>query len=124
MTVHPICQSVFEKAFPASADAEVVRAVTEGVLLADDLIAHTPFLATPVGKNLRGLMRRAGVMYRFHDLCELGDLPFQTSMVRMEKGSWHCLEIAAVSRSPSPTTMVRRIGITHCAPPMRGSMSR
>jgi hypothetical protein len=37
MTVHPICQSVFEKAFPASADAEVVRAVTEGVLLADDL---------------------------------------------------------------------------------------
>lgn len=66
MTVHPICQSVFEKAFPASADAEVVRAVTEGVLLADDLIAHTPFLATPVGKNLRGLMRRAGVMYRFH----------------------------------------------------------
>jgi hypothetical protein len=94
------------------------------VILADDLIAHTPFLATPVGKNLRGLMRRAGVMYRFHDLCELGDLPFQTSMVRMEKGSWHCLEIAAVSRSPSPTTMVRRIGITHCAPPMRGSMSR
>ena len=97
MTVHPICQSVFEKAFPASADAEVVRAVTEGVLLADDLIAHTPFLATPVGKNLRGLMRRAGVMYRFHDLCELGDLPFQTSMVRMEEGSWHCLEIAADS---------------------------
>ncbi len=46
MTVHPICQSVFEKAFPASADAEVVRAVTEGVLLADDLIAHTPFLGT------------------------------------------------------------------------------
>ena len=38
MTVHPICQSVFEKAFPASADAEVVRAVTEGVLLADDLL--------------------------------------------------------------------------------------
>lgn len=49
MTVHPICQSVFEKAFPASADAEVVRAVTEGVLLADDLIHNDVLWTTKSG---------------------------------------------------------------------------
>lgn len=97
MTVNPACQASLDAAFPPNSDKEVVRAVSEGILLADDLIAGTLFLKTPIGRNYRGLLRRAGVMYRIHNLCELGDLPFQSNMVRMERGSWHCLEISSMA---------------------------
>jgi hypothetical protein len=97
VTVNPTCQEALDAAFPPMADAEIVRAVSEGILLADDLITGTLFLKNPIGRNIRGLLRRAGVMYRIHDLCELGDLPFRSAMVKMERGSWHCLEISSGS---------------------------
>jgi hypothetical protein len=81
------------RAFPPSCDAEIIRAVSEGVFLADDLIAHTPLLKTVVGRDLRGHIRRAGVMFRVQGLCERGDLPFKAEMVRMPFGNWHWLEI-------------------------------
>lgn len=81
------------QAFPATTDAEVERAVTEGILLADDLVSSTPILKTLIGRDLRGHIRRAGVMFRIHDLCQRGDLPFETSIGKMPYGNWHHLEI-------------------------------
>jgi len=80
-------------AFPASTDAETIRAISEGIFLADDLIAHTPLLKTVVGSDLRGHIRRAGIMFRFHGLCQRGDLPYEAEMVKMPYGNWHWLEI-------------------------------
>jgi hypothetical protein len=80
-------------AFPASTDAETIRAISEGIFLADDLIAHTPLLKTVVGSDLKGHIRRAGVIFRFHGLCQRGDLPYEAEMVKMPYGNWHWLEI-------------------------------
>lgn len=55
------------QAFPSTTDAEMVRAVTEGVLLADDLVSNTPILKTLIGRDLRGHIRRAGVWKVFSD---------------------------------------------------------
>lgn len=80
-------------AFPADCDAEVERAITEGVMLADDLIKNTPILKTLIGRDLRGHLRRAGVMFRVHNLSETGLLPFETTISKMPYGNWHWLEI-------------------------------
>ena len=80
-------------ACPTSTDAETIRAISEGLGLADDLIAHTPLLKTVVGSDLRGHIRRAEVMFRFQGLCQRGDLPYQAEMVKMPYGNWHWLEI-------------------------------
>jgi hypothetical protein len=80
-------------AFPASADPMTIRAVRDGVLLADDLIKSTPLLNTLIGHDYRGLIRRAGVMFSFHETCKRGDLPFKTSIRQMHRGHWHLLEI-------------------------------
>jgi hypothetical protein len=80
-------------AFPETADAMTVRAVGEGVRLADDLIRNTPLLSTAIGRDYRGLIRRAGVMFSFNEACVRGDLPFQSSFRQMHRGHWHLLEI-------------------------------
>lgn len=80
-------------AFPAETDANVIRALTEGILLADGLMDSEPFLRNVVGRDLRGHLRRAGILYRLHDLCRLGDLPFEAVMGKMPRGSWHWLEL-------------------------------
>lgn len=86
-------QQRLEAAFPASTDTGIVRAVGEGILLADDLIANTPLLKTLIGKDLKGHIRRAGVMFRIHGMCATGDLPFSADMIKMPYGNWHFLEI-------------------------------
>jgi hypothetical protein len=82
-----------ETAFPSSADAETFRGISEGVLLADDLMNNTPLLKTLVGKDLKGHIRRAGVMFRIHGMSISGDLPYSADMVKMPYGNWHFLEI-------------------------------
>ena len=82
-------------AFPAHADAELIRGFREGILLADGLLDSEPFLQNMIGRDLRGHLRRAGILYRIHDLCRLGDLPFEAAIGRMPRGSWHWLEIRA-----------------------------
>jgi hypothetical protein len=74
-------------------DTETIRGVTEGVLLADDLVRSTPMLKHLGGMDLRGHLRRAGIMFRLDDLCKRGILPFSTSIVAMPHGPWHWLEI-------------------------------
>lgn len=80
-------------AFPPKTDAELIRGFSEGILLADDLIDSEPFLQTMIGRDLRGFLRRAGILYRLHELCRVGDLPFEATMGRMPRGNWHWLEI-------------------------------
>jgi len=91
----PAIQLRMRSAFPAPTDAMVVRAVREGILLSDDLIRNTPLLSTLIGQDYRGLIRRAGVMFSFHEACNRGDLPFKTTIRQMHRGHWHLLDIAS-----------------------------
>jgi hypothetical protein len=101
-------QKRLEAAFQPAADGETIRGVSEGILLADDVIENTPILRHAGGRDLRGHIRRAGIIFRFHDLCERGDLPFSAEIVPMPHGSWHWLEIrsdkfkAHICRSDGP----------------------
>lgn len=70
-----------------------IRGVREGVVLADDLAKSAPFLIAPVGKDLTGHLRRAGVLFRLHELCVSGDLPFKSTMPKMVRANWHQLEL-------------------------------
>lgn len=91
----PVIQERMRVAFPSSSDQMTVRAIREGVLLGDDLITNTPLLNNLIGRDYRGLIRRAGVMFSFHETCKRGDLPFQTTIRRMHRGHWHLLEITS-----------------------------
>jgi hypothetical protein len=62
-------------------------------MLADDLVKNTPMLRHLGGYDLRGHLRRVGIMFRVHDLCQRGDLPFATEIAQMPHGPWHWLEI-------------------------------
>lgn len=84
---------ILDGAFPQGSYGNTIRALREGVALGDEVVKSVPFLDTPVGKDFRGLIRRAGVMFRFHQLCEAGDLPFTAEFSPMPIGSWHWLEI-------------------------------
>ncbi len=86
-------QKLLEEAFPVSKDVGVYRAISEGVLLADGLISDTPLLNTVVGKDMRGLIRRAGIMWRLHDLSRSGDVEYEAVMAPMLRGRWHCVEL-------------------------------
>jgi hypothetical protein len=101
-------QKRLEAAFRPAADGETIRGVSEGILLADDVIENTPILRDAGGRDLRGHIRRAGIIFRLHDLCDRGDLPFSAEIVPMPHGSWHWLEIrsdsfkAHICRSDGP----------------------
>lgn len=80
-------------AFPAATDTDVIRAFQEGILLADGALESEPFLQNAVGRDLRGHLRRAGILFRLHEMCRLGDLPFEGAIKQMPRGNWHWLEI-------------------------------
>jgi hypothetical protein len=82
-------------AISPTTDPMVILGVQEGIRLADDLIESTILLNNLIGKDLRGHLRRAGVMFRIRDLCNRGDLPFHADTTRMPIGGWHWLEIRA-----------------------------
>ena len=101
-------QRLLEIAFPPSTDLAVVRGVAEGISLADDLIENNRLLRNAGGNDLRGHIRRVGIMFRVRDLCSRGDLPFTAEIVQMPHGPWHWLEIrsgnflAHVCRTSAP----------------------
>ena len=86
-------QHLLDEAFPSETDANVIRGVTEGIFLADGTLESTGFLKSLVGQDLRGHLRRAGILYRLHQMANDGDLPFATTMTQMPRGSWHWVEI-------------------------------
>lgn len=96
------------KAFPPSTDATVIRAVSEAVILADDVRRNTPWLSTRVGDDMIGFLRRAAAMWRLHEFCKTGELPFKADEVPNKNGSSHLLRVrsgafeAHVVRTDSP----------------------
>ena len=86
-------QTRLRDAFPENTDVLTARAVREGLVLADDLMNSNEVLNNLIGRDLRGHVRRAGVMMKLHDFCTNGDLPFSATYARMPIGSWHFLEI-------------------------------
>ncbi|GBE43307.1 hypothetical protein BMS3Bbin10_01383 [bacterium BMS3Bbin10] len=80
-------------AFPEGTYSKTIQGIREGIAAGDDITQGIPSLANPVGKDIRGLIRRAAVMNRLHELCEAGDLPFVAEFLPMPIGGWHWLEI-------------------------------
>jgi hypothetical protein len=91
--VVPEFQAALILAFPETTWGAIVRGLREGIALADDVVKNTPMLNTPVGRDLRGHLRRVGVLYRFQHLCRVGDLPFKAQVSEMPIGIWHWLDI-------------------------------
>lgn len=86
-------QQRLESAFSLATYANTLRALREGVAAGDDVIKGTPMFSTEVGDNYRGLIRRAGILNRFAEMCEAGDLPFKCALMPMPRGTWHWLDI-------------------------------
>jgi hypothetical protein len=90
-----VLQELLDEAFPASTDAQVIRSVQEGILLADAVISSEGWLRGLMGHDVRGYLRRAGILSRLHDACKAGDLPFPSSMERMPRGPFHWVELSS-----------------------------
>jgi hypothetical protein len=82
-----------QRAYPFETYANTLRALREGIAVADDTIKGIPMLASEVGEDYRGLMRRAGILHRFAEMCQSGDLPFRCALTPMPRGTWHWLDI-------------------------------
>lgn len=81
--------------FPENTDQSVLRAISQGVALADDVRRNTPWLTNLVGTDARGHLRRAAVMWSFQQACSSGELPFDAVEVPNSNGSAHLLEICS-----------------------------
>lgn len=79
--------------FPETTDQGVLRAISQGIALADDVRRNTPWLTNLVGTDARGHLRRAAVMWSFQQACSSGELPFDADEVSNTNGSSHLLEI-------------------------------
>src|ERR1019366_7175253 len=95
MPIIPEVQDRLRAAFPATTDAMVFRAVQEGSYHADHLFDGEPFLNNPIGRDLRGHVRRIGIAHQLNLYCGRGDLPWKADMKPMPQGRWHWLEIGA-----------------------------
>ncbi len=82
-------------AFPPSADTLLVRAINEGLGIADDTISGLPFLQNKAGMDARGFVRRAGVLSMIHEYAMRGDLPFDAEFEKQPFGNWHWLNMSA-----------------------------
>lgn len=80
-------------AYPEQTWPTLTRGVREGVRIADDVRRSTPFLSTRIGGDLRGLLRRAAIMWRLQMLCRSSELPFKADEVLNSNGSSHLLSV-------------------------------
>ena len=80
-------------AYPESTWQTLTRGTREAVKIADGVRRSTPFLTTLVGGDLRGLMRRACLMWRVQALCKSKELPFQAEEIANTNGTSHLLTI-------------------------------
>lgn len=80
-----------ETAFPTNLGKSVISTVSSGIKLADDLATKIPLLGTPVGRDLRGHIRRSGVMYALRQATLNGSLPFSAEFEVQTRGHWHWL---------------------------------
>lgn len=80
-------------AYPEPTWPLLIRGVREGIGIADGVRRSTPFLSTRVGRDQRGLNRRAAIMWRLQMLCSSGELPFTAEEILNTKGNSHLLSI-------------------------------
>jgi hypothetical protein len=80
-------------AYPEASWPTIARGIREGVKIADQVRRSTPFLMTKVGGDLKGMLRRAAVMWRFQALCKSGELPFKAVEVKIDNAPVHLLSI-------------------------------
>jgi hypothetical protein len=80
-------------AYPEATWPLLIRAVREGIRIGDELRRSTPFLSTLVGRDQRGLMRRAAIMWRIQMLCASGELPFRADEILNTNETSHLLSI-------------------------------
>lgn len=90
-------QEQLDDAFPAATDAAMVRVVSQAIILAGDAMDSEPFLASLIGGDIRGHIRRAAVLFSVHESCRAGDLPFASEMARMPLGGGHWVELRSGS---------------------------
>src|ERR1700737_3739059 len=86
-------RKVLVAAYPQSTWPVLARGMREAITIADGVRKSTPFLSTLVGSDLRGVMRRAAVMWRIQMLCKSGELPFTTEEITNTNGTSHLLSI-------------------------------
>lgn len=86
-------QEQLDEAFPAHADAALVRCVSQSIALASEVMAGESFLNSLIGADIRGHIRRAAVLFNIHENCRTGDLPFASEMTRMPLGGGHWVEL-------------------------------
>lgn len=101
-------QGLLDAAFPAETDAELSRAVQQGILLADSVLKSEKWLDGAFGLDARGYLRRAGIQSQVNAACVAGDLPFAATVDRMPRGPFHWVELtsnglkAHICRTDSP----------------------
>jgi hypothetical protein len=82
-------------AFPQETWVTLARGVGEAITIADKVRLSTPFLSTLVGKDLRGLLRRAALMWRIQMLCKSKELPFDAQEIVNTNGTSHLLQVSS-----------------------------
>jgi hypothetical protein len=84
---------LLEEAYPPETWSVLTRGIGEAIKIADKVRLSTPFLTTLVGGNLRGLLRRAALMWRIQMLCKSKELPFEAEEIANTNGTSHLLRI-------------------------------
>jgi hypothetical protein len=91
----PDFRTLLLDAFPESTWPVMARGVREGVRIADDVRRSIPFLTTDVGTDLKGMLRRAAVMWRMQALCRAKEIPFKAIEIRVDNAPVHLLSMTS-----------------------------
>ncbi len=111
-------------AYPKTTYSATLRGLREGAAFGDEAIKGIPMFGTPVGRDLRGLVRRAGVLHRIQQMCRAGDLPFQCEMIPMPRGSWHWLELYSANIISHPVRTADHISFPEDTPNRQDQRTR
>src|SRR5580700_7287717 len=92
-------RNLLVQAFPETTWPTLIRGIREAIKIADGVRLSTPFLTTLVGRDLRGLMRRAALMWRIQMLCKTKELPFDANEITnpYTNGTSHLLVVRSNS---------------------------
>jgi len=86
-------RNLLVSAYPETTWPTVTRGIREALTIADGVRRSTPFLTTRVGGDMRGLLRRACLMWRIQSLCKSKELPFDAQEIENTVGTSHLLSI-------------------------------
>jgi hypothetical protein len=83
------------EAFPEPTWPTLTRGIREAIKIADGVRLSTPFLTTQVGRDLRGHLRRAALMWRIQMLCKSKEIPFDAVEITnpYTNGTSHLLSV-------------------------------